>query len=57
MFSVMFSRDEYLVSIVLSIQILLDGDKVQFAVVVETRPFSVTDTSPPTNVGMRYGLE
>ena len=45
MFFVMLRRDEYFVYILLSIQILLDVDKVQFAVVEDTS-YIVTDTRP-----------
>ena len=41
----MLRRDEYFVYILLSIQILLDVDKVQFAVVGDTS-YIVTDTRP-----------
>ena len=51
MFSVMFSRDEYFVYILLSIQILLVVDKVHFAVVGDAF-YTVIDTRPTTNVGM-----
>ena len=52
MFSVMFSRDEYFVYILLSIQILLVVDKVHIAVVGDASN-TVTDIRPTTNVGMR----
>ena len=52
MFSVMFSRGEYLVYILLSIQILLFVDKVHTAVVGDAS-YTVIDTRPTTNVGMR----
>ena len=45
MFSVMFSRDEYFVYILLSIQILLIVDKVHIAVVGDAS-YNVTDTRP-----------
>ena len=45
MFSVMFSRDEYFVYILLSIQILLIVDKVHIAVVGDAF-YNVTDTRP-----------
>ena len=52
MFSVMFSRDEYFVYILLSIQILLVADKVHIAVVRDAS-YTVIDTRPTTNVDMR----
>ena len=52
MLSVMFSRDEYFVYIFLSIQIFLFVDKVHIAVVGDAS-YTVTDTRPTTNVGMR----
>ena len=52
MFFLMFSRDEYFVYILLSIQILLVVDKVHIAVIADAA-YAVTDTRPTTNVGMR----
>ena len=48
----MFSRNEYFVYILLSMQIILVVDKVHFAVVGDAS-YTVTDTRPTTNVGMR----
>ena len=48
----MFSRDEYFVYILLSIQIHLVVDKVHIAVVGDAS-YTVTDIRPTTNVGMR----
>ena len=45
MFSVMFSRDEYFVYILLNIQILLFVDKVHIAVVGDAF-YTVIDTVP-----------
>ena len=47
-----FSRDEYFVYILLSIQILLVVDKVHIAVVGDAS-YTFTDIRPTTNVGMR----
>ena len=52
MFSVMFSRDEYFVYILLSTQIPLVVDEVHIAVIGDAS-YNVTDTRPTTNVGMR----
>ena len=51
MFSVMFSWDEYFVYMLLSIKILLVVVKVHIA--VGDVSYTVTDTRPTTNVGMR----
>ena len=48
----MFSPDEYFVYILWSIQILLVVDKAHIAVVGDAS-YTVTDTRPTTNVGMR----
>ena len=48
----MFSGDEYIVYILLSMQILLVVDKVHIAVVRDAS-YTVTDTRPTTNAGMR----
>ena len=48
----LFSQYEYFVYILLSIQILLVVDKVHIAVVGDSS-YTVTDTRPTTNVGMR----
>ena len=48
----MLSRDQYLVYLLLGIQIILVVDKVHIAV-VGNASYTVTDTRPTTNVGMR----
>ena len=51
-FSIMLRRDEYFINISLSIQILLEANKVHLAVVGDAS-YTVTDMRRTTNVGKR----